>query len=387
MPKTVSGINEKILVWARQRSGMTVAQVAKATGRDVSVIDTWESGESAPTYPQLEELAYRVYKRPIALFFFPAPPTETDPEHSFRTLPDLEIKDLAADTRFKIRHARAMQLALYELHDGANPADRKIFRDIDAQAASPAKVAAIVRDYLGIDADVQRRAWKTPDDAVKWWRTAIEDAGVYVFKNTFKQENVSGFCLYDAEFPLIYVNNSTAKTRQSFTILHELGHLLFGTGGVTKRDDHYIDSLKGEQKEIEVFCNRFAAESLLPTRLVKAEMRSVADDDIARLAATYKVSRQVVLTRLVALGAITQAHYEKKAAQWKADYEAQQSGKGGGQYYATQGAYLGDRFLRLAFSRYYDGRISVERLAEVLNANIASLPGLEQVALAAGGNE
>ena len=51
MPKTVSGINEKILVWARQRSGMSVAQVAKATGRDVSVIDTWESGESAPTYP------------------------------------------------------------------------------------------------------------------------------------------------------------------------------------------------------------------------------------------------------------------------------------------------------------------------------------------------
>ena len=62
---------------------------------------------------------------------------------------------------------------------------------------------------------------------MKGWRTAIEDAGVYVFKNTFKQENVSGFCLYDAEFPLIYVNNSTAKTRQSFTILHELGHLLF----------------------------------------------------------------------------------------------------------------------------------------------------------------
>ena len=30
----------------------------------------------------------------------------------------------------------------------------QIFRDIDAQAASPAKVAAIVRDYLGIDADV-----------------------------------------------------------------------------------------------------------------------------------------------------------------------------------------------------------------------------------------
>src|SRR5438093_189341 len=73
MAKTVSGINTQILVWARERAGMTIAQVAKATGRDVSVIEAWESGDAAPTYPQLEDLAYRVYKRPLALFFFPDP--------------------------------------------------------------------------------------------------------------------------------------------------------------------------------------------------------------------------------------------------------------------------------------------------------------------------
>jgi len=41
------------------------------------VIEGWEAGASAPTYPQLEALAYKVYKHPLALFFFPEPPEDS----------------------------------------------------------------------------------------------------------------------------------------------------------------------------------------------------------------------------------------------------------------------------------------------------------------------
>ena len=279
-----------------------------------------------------------------------------------------------------------MQLSLYELHDGVNPTDRKIFRDLDAQTSAAVKVAQAAREYLGVDLHIQRNEWKTADEALKGWRAAVENAGVYVFKNTFKQKDISGFCSYDDEFPLIYINNSTAKTRQIFTILHELGHVLQGTGGVTKRDDSYINVLSGESREIEVFCNRFAAECLLPTNVIKSELKSTDDVAITQLAAAYKVSRQVVLTRLVSLRMISQAQYEAKAAQWKAEYDAQQKDEAGGNYYLTQAAYLGDRFLRLAFSRYYEGRISPERLAEVLNVKVDNLAGLEQVALQGPGH-
>ena len=89
-----------------------------------------------------------------------------------------------------------------------------------------------------------QRSWTNADQALKAWRRAVEEKGIYVFKNSFKQKDVSGFCLYDPVFPIIYVNNSTAPTRQIFTILHELGHILTGTGGVTKRDDSYIAKLE-----------------------------------------------------------------------------------------------------------------------------------------------
>ncbi|KKL56723.1 hypothetical protein LCGC14_2242570, partial [marine sediment metagenome] len=38
-----------------------------------------------------ERLAYEIYKRPLALFFFPEPPEEETPKESFRTLPQEEI--------------------------------------------------------------------------------------------------------------------------------------------------------------------------------------------------------------------------------------------------------------------------------------------------------
>src|SRR5262245_32112049 len=214
MAEPVRAVNHKMLRWARERSGQTVTTVATALKKDPQVIEAWEAGQDAPSYQQLEILAYKIYKRPVALFFFPEPPQEIDPEHSFRTLPAFEIEDLSADTRFKVRQARALQLSLADLLGGVNPAPHRIHVDLRVDSdASPTAIAARAREYLGIDLDAQRK-WKTTTEALKVWRGAVEERGVYVFKNTFKQKDVSGLCLYDPEFPLIYVNNSTAMTRQ-----------------------------------------------------------------------------------------------------------------------------------------------------------------------------
>ena len=385
MAKPISAVNHKILAWARERSGQTIDQVAAALHKDPGVIAAWESGDDAPSYPQLEKLAYKVYKRPLAVFFFPVPPPEEDPKTSFRTLPEFEVERLAADTRMKIRQARALQLSLAELNDGKNPAEQKIFVDLHVRISAPAgEVAAKARSYLGIDAKLQR-SWKDTDQALKTWRRAVEEKGIYVFKNSFKQKDVSGFCLYDPEFPIIYVNNSTAPTRQIFTILHELGHILTATGGVTKRDDTYIAKLTGPNRQIEIFCNRFAAECLLPVEEFKAALgpNPASDESVRELAKAYRVSRHVVLLRLLGLDLVTQEFYERKVAAWKADYEAKTSETPGGSYYATQGAYLGEKFLKLAFGKYYDGKISIDQLADYLNVKVSSVPGMEQLAMQA----
>ncbi len=384
-PAAVSGVNPDLLVWARERSGKTVAEVAATLKKQMKVIEGWEHGVGAPTYVQLETLAYKVYRRPLALFFFPEPPDEPDPEHSFRTLPKSEIQDLEADTRFRIREAHALQVSLGELTGGANPALKRIWRDLgDSAPSSAPAMAESARAYLNIGVSVQKRDWKDTDEAMKAWRGAVESAGIFVFKDSFKQRSVSGFALYDDQFPLIVINNSTAITRQIFTVFHELGHLLVHTNGVTKNNDQYIRLLTGESRHIEVFCNEFAAEFLVPLADLRAAVQARGTGDIAvsEIAKLYKVSREMILRRCMDLGLVTRQYYQRKAAQWLAEYEASLAARrSGGNYYLTHASYLSERYADLAFGRYYRGDISVEQLASYLNVSPKSVAGIEQVVL------
>lgn len=297
--KTIIPVNPIMLRWARETAGLKIEDVARKFKKDVKEICSWESGEDSPTYVQLEKLAYEIYKRPLALFFFPEPPQEESPKQSFRTLPEQEILMLTPRLRFLIRQARAMQINLAELNDNINPAARQILRDLKFKPnVSVVEMATKLREYLNIDITTQF-SWKNVDIAFKNWRNILEEHGVFVFKEAFKNNAFSGFCLYDKQFPVIYVNNSIFDSRQIFTLFHELAHLLFGTGGVDTRLEDYIKFLQGDDKAIEILCNRFGGAFLVPDsdfnqRIVGV---SINDESIQHLANQYCVSREVKIGR------------------------------------------------------------------------------------------
>jgi len=316
----VSGIQPALLRWARQTIGLSVIDVAEKLDRHPGEIAAWESGESAPTYPQIwKNWRIRSIKRPLAVFFLPAPPQEIAPAHEFRTLPDSDLKELAPDTHLQIRHAHAYKLALHELYEGKNPSDRCIWKDIRiSRQASIAEQAQAIREYLGISLHDQVK-WKDDDFALKQWRQAIESVGVFVFKSSFKQKELSGFCLYDEVLPIVYLNNSTTKTRQIFSLFHELAHLLFGINGISKLNSNYIDFLPQNEKIIEQFCNAITAELLIPrsdfdqaTRQLNRQFWNICQTMFfASLASRYGVSREAILRRFLDLNRVSSAFYER----------------------------------------------------------------------------
>lgn len=379
------GVNPIMLKWAREKAGYTLDEIASEFHKRIEDIEAWETtNEGLVTYAQLEILAYRLYKRPIALFFFDKPPEEDEPKQSFRTLPEFEIDNLIPDTRFAIREAMAMQEALKELNENVNPSEQKIFLDLRVDMhQSIERVASRVREYLGVSLDTQM-GWKNKEEALKNWRDVIQQKGIFIFKRSFKQEDISGFCLIDNQFPIIYLNNSTAPSRQIFTIFHELAHVLFNVSGVTKYNDFYITSLTGDSKEIEVFCNRFAAEFLVPSNDFDNRLKSGLDIEelVNSLSTRYKVSREVILRKLLDRQMISNEYYEEMREEWNNEFKQDRGVKGdGGNYYATQAIYLGDKYLGLAFDKYYQGRFGVEELADYLNVKVRSVAGLEQVIL------
>lgn len=381
-------VNPDVLRWARESLHLSVEEVAMRMKKHATEVEAWERGETLLTYVQLERLAYEIYKRPVALFFFPEPPEEEAIEQTFRTLPEFELERIPSRMRLLLRKARVLQLNLAELYEGVNPAEHKILNDLSFSPSVAAdRMADRVRAYLGIDLASQQ-AWRGADNALKEWRASLEEHGVFVFKDTFNPPGrrrvdigdspFSGFCLYDREFPVIYVNNNKPKTRQLFTLFHELAHLLMHTGGVDTREDDYIDHLLGDDRRIEVLCNKFAAEFLVPSRDFKERSEPVAIDDrvISDWAELYCVSREVILRRLLDWGRVDQRYYEVKARQWAEEQE--QGGKPGGDYYLNKGAYLGERYIEAVFSHYHQGRISVEQAADYLGEKTRNVPGVEE---------
>ncbi len=372
-------LNPHVLRWARETAGWSLEEVAIRMKKDVDTVSAWETGSASPTYIQLEKLAYQLFKRPIALFFFPKPPEEETPNQSFRTLPKQEISRIAPRLRFLIRQAQAMQINLAELNDNTNPAIRQIVQDLKfSPDSSVSEMAAAVRKYFGVTLTDQF-SWQNAIEAFKVWRETLERNGVFIFKEAFKDNQFSGFCLYDRTFPLIYVNNSDPDVRQIFSLFHELGHLLLGTGGVDARQGTDVTLLKGESRKIEILCNGFVGGFLVPDDdfIERTPRRGVDEKGIDDLSKLYKVSREVILRKFLDRGVIDGRYYQKMISKW-ARHAPKRSGAGG-DYYRTKGAYLGRHYLELAFSRYYQRKISIEQLANYLGVKVKNVTGMESL--------
>lgn len=148
----------------------------------------------------------------------------------------------------------------------------------------------------------------------------IRSHGIVIARKRFDDET-SGLIYVDAKTNNVVVglNVSHSKTRQRFTLAHELGHFLLhkqNGGGlhvddrdffIKFRDHHSSDGSDREERE----ANAFAAELLMPSSFLGRdagklqEGLSFSDETAVReLASRYGVSIQALSFRLVNLGLI-----------------------------------------------------------------------------------
>lgn len=367
----VRGVRPLVLKWARETANLSVENVASRLNKPVDVIQAWETGGEAPTYSQLERLAYEIYKRPLALFFLPAPPDEPRPQAEFRGLPTGDLIRLHRDTVLLIRKARAFQFALQELFGSQSPVKKPIWEEVKLSTIQPiAAQASAVRDALAITI-AEQTEWSNPDFALKMWRRRIEARGVFVFKHTFTQSELSGFCLVDEAFPLVMINNSTSKTRQIFSLLHELAHVLFQQTSISAFEFDRVNALPPSERAVESFCNKIAAEILVPSADFQTQIQqwavsedTLTDDQFAVLASRYSVSREVILRRFLDANIVDREFYNTRVEAWSAAADGKKSG--GGNYYATLGAYLSETFVNEVIARYSRRQITKTEAAELI---------------------
>jgi len=339
-------VDPVLLRWACERSGIARESLVAKFKR----LPEWESGENQPTLKQVEAFARAVHV-PVGYLFLSHPPEEAVPIPDFRTLAGQAVTRPSPNLLDMIYACQERQ-SWYR--DFARVA-RQQELDFVGRATidtSPDTVAADMRETLDFDIAVHRdcRTW---EDASRLFVRQAEHVGILVMVSGIVMSNTHrpldpaefrGFALSDPLAPLIFVNGADTKAAQMFTLAHELAHLWLGASALSNIS---AVPMQGFRRE-EVWCNAVAAEFLVPLAALHVNFQEdeALPDALSRLARTFKVSKLVILRRLLDAGRIDRDSFD---IAWDAEIRrlqhlARQEGSGGGDFYRTTLSRVSRRF-------------------------------------------
>lgn len=188
--------------------------------------------------------------------------------------------------------------------------------------------ATAVREALGIALEAQLDQGREYD-AVRFWTKQIAKTGIYVAQMSFPYEEVRAFCRERDGIRLIVVSSKDFPRGRSFSMLHELAHLLLGGDAMCKpRSDETSASLPDNE---EALCNAFAAAMLMPEVEFQQDPEALAFrgrtlelGDAQRLAWKYGASELAGLRRLASVGYISQENCARLQAETEDAYSGRE---------------------------------------------------------------
>ena len=376
-------VNPEILIWARETAGFAREDAAKkldiraAYGVDaVERLAALEVGTDEPTRPMLVKMA-KQYRRPLLTFYLSKPPRKGDRGADFRTLP---VEYSAADDAIldalirDIRARQSMVRAVLEDEDEAEP-----LRFIGSHEISDGwqVVIASLTSLL----NVRRNDYYTQPnerDAFDLLRTSAEEAGIFVLlkgnlgthHTEIDTEIFRGFSIADEIAPFIAINEYDATSAWSFTLLHELVHLILGQTG--------ISSSTGTENEIERFCDDVAGRFLLrDSEMQELALQSTSNfsnlaERINEFARDRNLSRTMVAYRAYRTNKISRSTYVRLSSYFRRQWlnnrnnRRERQRRAGGNFYVTRRHRIGNGLMTLVSRMMVAGALPTTKAATVL---------------------
>ena len=357
-------VKPELLRWARERAGVTQEDLAGKFKK----LPEWERGETRPTLKQLEKFAGAV-RVPFGFLFLSEPPEERLPISDFRSVADKARTEASPDLIDTLYAMQRRQEWLRE-HLVENDAEPLPFAASARLADDPDAVGREMRCAIGLDDGwaAEVRSWQ---DAVNELRRMIEQLGVMavingvVGNNTHRRLRVDefrGFALTDHYAPLVFVNGADAKSAQMFTLAHELAHIWLGEGGLSG-----FENLTPGGTNVEDWCNRAAAEFLVPSRQLRvrwAEVR-LKQHPFEALARSFKVSPVVAARRAMDLKLVERRAFFDFYERYTKREHRSGTTSSGGNFYNNQNARVGELFAAHVTRAAIGGQIGFKQAYEL----------------------
>jgi len=342
-----------VLRWARERSSVAPERFSKNSLN----VDLWESGDRQPTLKQLEKFA-AVTNTPIGQLLLPEPPTVEVPIPDLRTIGSRGVLQPSQNLIAAIEDCERRQdwYHTYARQTRLDPVDLVASCTTETPTID---AAALLHSNVAFDVTDRGNSWT---DALTVLREEFEGLGILVMMSGVIGSNTSrpldveefrGFALSDPLAPVVFVNAADSKAAQLFTLAHEVAHLLLGASAIS---DISLD--QRTEFEIERWCNRVAAEFLVPADQL-ARFYDASDDlhaQVQQLARWFRTSTLTVLRRLFEGGYLDwdryRAAYDEELTRGLAIDRPKSSG---GDFYNTQPVRVSKRFARAVIESTLEG--------------------------------
>lgn len=314
MPALVyAKINKETLRFIRDKKQVSFEYIERIAKFPEAKITLWEDESSGklPTINQAKKLAL-CYHVPFAGFYMNS--ADINVKHFPRLINKRTMLGAMADDS-------AVNLALLDL---INERDfyvetKEILRetilsfDFKIPDYLPAtEWARIIRDYFDIKLSDQYYCGSKRKFYL-YLREKIEAKGIFI--QGFQKVDVGtlrGVAIVDDSMPIIGINDDDRYPAKSFSILHELVHIIKRTSSIC--NDMFGSSPWDNE---EVFCNAVAAEVLVPRDALYSIAKNYTQytiGEVDAIANKFSVSSEVIARRLYDTEKCGKAWYEQISA-------------------------------------------------------------------------
>ena len=370
MAGRVENINKDILRQSREQIGLSLSIVAKK----VAKISDMEKGDQKPTFKQLDTLA-KLYKLPRWVFISDQLPEKYQFDKAipaFRKFSNSNA-DVFSDHKVRgvIARVEGFRELILELREDMGEAVSVFKPPAQSKKATPDDLSGQIRNWLKISE-------KRPDFLK--WKEILEEKNIFIFLTSkyngwshVDKALLRGLAIYHQKLPIIIINDSDSKKAQSFTLFHELGHLL--------RKESAIDDWGDYHQQVERWCDELAGSVLMPAGQFQNAASNINLDDldeIKSVACDFQVSAYACLVRLRQLRLIDQEDYLRFEAQLASEYRKLQKklkeSAGGPARKRPQEVLkqYGNIYAKAIFQSYHNNEIGLHKLCQAFDLKRAS---------------
>ncbi len=313
-------VKPEVLKTLRENAGYDVDELAKKLDVKPEKILKVEQGEDDFTIKQIKNLS-KFYKVPLAAFF-----SEEVPH--LPSLPDYRVnrdKRIPPTVNMAIRRAKYLSETIKDI-SGKQTIIPQFPKDM-----TPKELANALRKFL--NPSPPERVY--PGKILEYYKKLLEEKmNLIVIEYPLKAEDVRAFVIKD-DLSVIVLNESDEAPVKLFSLFHELGHLLRGEVGL-------CSITMEENMDIERYCNRFAAEFLMPEEMFVEMINRYgkSPEQLKKLQRIFGVSIHAMMIRLLNLGLISQKEYENFKKSFKKPKEKKEGGGNWEAVYKKRTGYL-----------------------------------------------